>query len=271
MRRKRIFLALLGAVGLGLLALFNYFAPIQLPSLSVWTGIVSALVGIICLVKPARRPGAVMLVTGVALAAAGLLWPAPLLRVENARSKLDEIMPEYHYYEKHTLRVQAPPERVAEAIEQTTFDDIKVYYALMHVRAMAAGARIQRSKAPPQPILKVMRHPSSGFIPLHQDSREIVMGMVGQPWSSGRRPGVQDLAGFRSFNELGSVRIAFNLRITDDGGGWSTITTETRILALDDAARRTMGRYWRVIYPGTGMIRRMWLNAIGTKLVGSVA
>jgi hypothetical protein len=23
-----------------------------------------------------------------------------------------------------------------------------------------------------------------------------------------------------------------------------------------------MARYWRLIYPGTGLIRRMWLNAV---------
>jgi hypothetical protein len=32
--------------------------------------------------------------------------------------------------------------------------------------------------------------------------------------------------------------------------------------ATDDSARRKFARYWRVIYPGSALIRRMWLRAI---------
>jgi hypothetical protein len=44
-----------------------------------------------------------------------------------------------------------------------------------------------------------------------------------------------------------------------DGG--TLLTTETRVLATDEAARRRFGRYWRVIRPGSGAIRRSWLRA----------
>jgi hypothetical protein len=40
------------------------------------------------------------------------------------------------------------------------------------------------------------------------------------------------------------------------------VVGQTRIQALDDAARAVMARYWRVIDPGSGMIRRMWLRAV---------
>ena len=87
------------------------------------------------------------------------------------------------------------------------------------------------------------------------------MGMAGQPWSGGRVPPVGTAEDYAAFDRPESVKIAFNLAVRDEGGGWSRITTETRIRATDDAGRRTMARYWRVIYPGSGMIRRMWLNA----------
>jgi hypothetical protein len=44
--------------------------------------------------------------------------------------------------------------------------------------------------------------------------------------------------------------------------GGSRVTTETRILATDDGARRRFGAYWRVIYPGSALIRIGWLDAI---------
>jgi len=40
------------------------------------------------------------------------------------------------------------------------------------------------------------------------------------------------------------------------------LTTETRIYATDASSRRAFARYWRVIYPGSSLIRRMWLRAI---------
>ena len=63
------------------------------------------------------------------------------------------------------------------------------------------------------------------------------------------------------------------------GGGkiWSTLSqyadlektieknaesTETRVFATDDSARRRFAAFWRVIYPGSALIRRMWLRAI---------
>ena len=44
--------------------------------------------------------------------------------------------------------------------------------------------------------------------------------------------------------------------------GGTVLTTETRIKATDDPARRTFGRYWRVVIPGSAAIRRAWLRAI---------
>jgi hypothetical protein len=39
------------------------------------------------------------------------------------------------------------------------------------------------------------------------------------------------------------------------------LRTETRVLATDAASRRRFGRYWRVIRPGSALIRRTWLGA----------
>ena len=53
-----------------------------------------------------------------------------------------------------------------------------------------------------------------------------------------------------------------NFHIEDAGGSACLVTTETRIVATDPAARRKFGRYWRVIYPGSALIRKMWLRAV---------
>ncbi len=43
------------------------------------------------------------------------------------------------------------------------------------------------------------------------------------------------------------------------------MTTETRVFANSDDARRRFAPYWRVIYPGSAIIRHMWLSAIARR------
>jgi hypothetical protein len=40
------------------------------------------------------------------------------------------------------------------------------------------------------------------------------------------------------------------------------LTTETRVYAAGAKAVRGFAAYWRMIYPGSSLIRRMWLRAI---------
>jgi hypothetical protein len=44
------------------------------------------------------------------------------------------------------------------------------------------------------------------------------------------------------------------------------VTSETRILATDEAARSAFTRYWRIIYPGSALIRVLWLDAVERRL-----
>jgi hypothetical protein len=268
--RKSLPFVLVAAVVAGLLGVFNYFAPLDPASVTVYAGIVIALAGVACLIKSlrflglrSRRAGALLAVTGIALALVGMSWPAGTTRIAERHSRLDDFLPEYQFSERHVVRIHASPDRVSAALREVTSNDIKTMDTLTRLRAMAGG-RFVRGSSPlaARPILEILKNPRSGFLPLHEDAREIVMGMVGRPWSNGPRPKIEDAAGFGAFNAPGSVKIAFNLLVEDEGAGWSRVVTETRIRATDDSARRTMGRYWRVIYPGSGMIRRMWLNAI---------
>ena len=57
--------------------------------------------------------------------------------------------------------------------------------------------------------------------------------------------------------------MAINWRL--DG---TTLSTETRVLATDEASRRAFRRYWLVIRPFSGLIRRVWLRAIRQRAEG---
>ena len=77
-----------------------------------------------------------------------------------------------------------------------------------------------------------------------------------------RRPDVRTAQQFVDYRERGSVKMAFDFRAVEAGDGWSVVSTETRVMALDDATRSGMGRYWRLIVPGSGLLRRQWLDGI---------
>lgn len=117
--------------------------------------------------------------------------------------------------------------------------------------------------APPdKPLLEVAQHE---FLVLEEDpDRELVMGTIvvcPEPLRiSNPRP--QD---FMNFDRARSAKAAIEFRITDEGAGWSGLTTETRVFATDAATRRRFAVYWRIIYPGSALIRRTWLSAIKSR------
>jgi len=52
-----------------------------------------------------------------------------------------------------------------------------------------------------------------------------------------------------------------NFLIEQRGAG-CVVTTETRVQATDARTERRFRLYWTLIYPGSTLIRRMWLRAI---------
>jgi hypothetical protein len=67
----------------------------------------------------------------------------------------------------------------------------------------------------------------------------------------------------------GFTLATMNFVVTPDGGNGSVVSTETRVFANSAPARRRFAVYWRVIYPGSAIIRRMWLRAIQRRATSS--
>lgn len=268
-RAKLIRAAALAVVAGGGLFLLNYLAPLQWPTVAVYFGLGLALLGLAGAVVPrawsglARRSnGLAVTAGGAALIATGLLWPAPAHATAAPTTRLDAFLPEYHFVERHEVRVHAAPDRVLAALRQMTFGDIGVMRALGRIRAAAMGDRVPEGDGgmAARRVIETMSNGRTGFFPLDLGERELVFGMAGQPWNNLAKRLTP--AEFQAWAPPGNVKIAFNFAVEDAGGGWSRMVTETRVLATDDAARDKMAKYWRLIYPGSGMIRRSMLNAV---------
>ena len=259
---------LLAAIALALILLFNYWASFQPLSTLLYSGIVLALCGLANLAIPfrflgirKRAIGAIIFVAGVSLAAAALLWPAALIHVAHSRTVLDEVMPEYQFGERHSLRAHARPEQVMQAVRQSRFADMKSLRTLLKIRTVAM--RISDSGDAFQDKRVLDAFAASGYVS-GGNAHEVVM--CGGANALEKRPlqlgSLQECANYR---EPSGFKMAFNFYAEAEGDGWSTVSTETRMLALDAPTRRGMARYWRLIVPGSGLLRRQWLAAIKDK------
>ena len=269
MRRNTRFLvlALIAAVAVAGLAFVLHYVPFYGPSFLAWAGIAAALAGLVSLARPLRFLGVrtrvhalVVALCGVGLAVTAVLWPAGVTRSTRVDQRLDRFLPEYQFSETHEARVHAPMAAVVKAIREVSLADMPAAVVLLRIRA-AAGGRFHSSPPDTRPLLETMLQPGSGFLALDTaDPAELVYGMVG--FVHKPKPPITTPEQFAAFTEPGGIRVAFNLRAVPQGDGAIRLSTETRCLANGDEARRTFARYWRIIYPGSAIIRRVWLDAI---------
>jgi hypothetical protein len=69
-------------------------------------------------------------------------------------------------------------------------------------------------------------------------------------------------ATFAGIHSPGFAIAVMNFRLRSIGPSRTRLTTETRVFATDATTRRLFALYWRVIFPGSSIIRTMWLRAI---------
>jgi hypothetical protein len=152
---------------------------------------------------------------------------------------IDEVLPEYDAHKVHSIALALPPaEAIAAALATPVAADpfVRALFRLRGIRTSGTiGDALRRL----------------GLAPLVRADGEIVFGGAGTPWRPGTR--IKPFADARP----GQVRV-----VTDFRADGRSLTTETRIAAVDDAARRAFSRYWFVVGPFSGVIRRRWLRAI---------
>lgn len=222
-------------------------------------GLVSVLLPLRFMGIMTRAAGAVIMLGGLVAVAVAMLWPVPsLTRVAQRQSLLDEVLPEYHFHERHEILVHAPPERIVAVWNKVTVGELGYAEQFMRIRRMAFG----NFRRPPSLKAQSLSQTGVPGILLRQDAHEIVSGMAGSPWSGHAAGLPKNAEEFGRFSASNAVKIVFNMRVEDAGNGWSRLSTETRVLALDNSARHKMTPYWRVIYPGSSVMRSWWLDAI---------
>jgi hypothetical protein len=186
---------------------------------------------------------------------------------ERASTVLDRLVPTFQAVERHSATVAASADQVWAALSQVTTGELRLFRLLMGVRVLP-GRLVRSPRArfdADEPLLGwAVRF---GFTVLGEDARrELVFGAIGQPWrlAGGRgMVAVVDGNDFAAFDRAGYAKMAANFRLDPIAGGSAVqLTTETRVACTDPTSARRFARYWRLIRPASGAIRRSWLTAI---------
>ena len=245
----------------------------------VYLGLITMFVGGVSVLRPlrfmaidSRWQALAVMAAGLVVVVIGASLPAKEIRVAVPRTQLDQSVPAWQFNEFHSVRIAAPKEKVYTALKQVTADEILFFHTLIWLRRMGRpGPESILNPPPNMPLLEIAT--KTTFIVLAEEpGHEIVFGtLVGAP--RGWRPqGERTPDAFKALlasQQPGFAVAAMNFRLEDceahatrSNGPCTLLTTETRIYATDASSRRAFARYWRVIYPGSSLIRRMWLRAV---------
>jgi hypothetical protein len=236
-------------------------------SFLVYAGFVVALCGLFLSAEPidllhldTHRRALLFVVVGLSLSAIGFVLPARRKQISRVQSHLDEFVPVWQFDEHHAIHSVAPPERVLGAIKEVRADEIKFFRTLTWIRRGGRKARPSILNAGgSEPLIDVAT--KSGFVRLGDDSpNELVIGTVVVRPHGWHGPVTAEV--IRQGLPPGAAVGALNFIVRPDGQGGTFVSTETRVFANDPASVATFKNYWRLIYPGSAIIRHMWLRAV---------
>jgi hypothetical protein len=180
------------------------------------------------------------------------------------RLLIDDWLPRYDEREFHAREIAAPPAAVERAIRAMKPSDLRLTGVLMGLRSLPArlAGRRRPRRSSTRPLLDGMQ--TLGFVVLDElPGEQMVLGVAGKPWRP-RGDGLDSLEGpeaFRGYDAPGSVRVAWDFVLEPTSRG-TRLSTETRIAGTDADGTRTFRRYWRLVHPGSALIRLDMLRAI---------
>jgi hypothetical protein len=248
----------------------------MIDSYLVYLGFTLFVAGLLSLIRPLRflhirdrRWALAVAGLGLFVSLGVLLLPYGNKEAATHLAKLDDWMPRWQVAERHTLEVTAPPEKVFSAIRAVRADEISLFRTLIAIRRCGeSGGPENILNAPEEkPLLDVATQTT--FVLLEVEApHELVVGTIIAAPREGRVSGQLTPDLFRTRLQPGWVLATMNFAVAPNRAGGSTVSTETRIYANSPSALRRFGVYWRLIHPGSDIIRRMWLRAIRLRAEG---
>ena len=176
---------------------------------------------------------------------------------------IEEVLPSYDVRIRHAGLFCASPERCLDAAVSLDLLRFRVARALVAARSLPEGGprletlRIVDLTAPPLGWLNLGERPG----------REIVLGQIARPWQRGAQRVIpRDEEEFRQFARPGYAKIVLSAHAEPRGVGTSQLVLETRVQITDPVSRRRFRRYWRLVGPFSGLLRRLAMHRLAVQL-----
>jgi hypothetical protein len=254
-----------------------HYAHFYAPSYFFWIGAILFVAGLISLIHPldflfmAKRTIAVcVILCGLLISVSSLLWPVTSKQSPTSDQQIDGLLPVFSFNEFHEVRIKASPEEVKEVFRVTGVKDIPIVHLMMKIRGIAdeevdMSDRVSNNKAGTD----TFSTPDFNFFVVAPHEYISVMilkpNMISDNKEQPAPPEISTLEQFITFNEPGYMKVAINFRIIGTDKKETLLTTETRVEGTSKTDNYMFSRYWRVIYPGSAIIRRVWLDTIKKK------
>lgn len=164
--------------------------------------------------------------------------------------EIDHFLPKYDFSEKHDRLVNGTPRDAYDALQKIDLSQSTVIRFLLWLRGLK---------------LRTFEQIRNRFLLLHDEpSKEIVMGLIAQPWKldEGILPISKDQ--FLNFNEPNYAKAVWNFTF-EQIDNKTLVSTETRIQCTDQASKNKFRVYWFFIRPFSGLIRIEMLRLLKKK------
>jgi hypothetical protein len=185
-------------------------------------------------------------------------------------SLLEQFMPRFDTRSQHAIEIDAPAQAVFTAVEAVTVKEVRFLREFEFIRALPGLTATGRLDVPTADAPLVRSFTRGAVLLGARPPEEVLAGAIGCFWRlAGNEPVVfGSPEEFLTFTEPGFAKAVVGFRL-DPKGAEVRLTTETRFIATDDATQRLMSRYWRIIRPGSNVIRTEWLRAIRRRALSS--
>lgn len=265
------------ALALAIMFRLMHYAHFYAPSYFFWIGAILFVVGMVALMHPlnflfipSRTVAGAVLLCGLLVSVVSLFWPVQPQHSSTSNAQLDRLMPVYSFNEYHEVNVNASLEETNEAFRITGVNDIPIVHALLKMRGIADKETDLSDRASNnQAGTNTFSTPDFNFFVVAPREYIAVMILKSNIISIDKKtaapPEISTLEQFVAFHEPGYVKVTIHFRIGSTGPQETLLSTETRVEGTTKTDSYRFAPYWRVIYPGSAIIRRVWLDTIQKK------
>ncbi len=181
---------------------------------------------------------------------------------------IDELIPTPRRLEIDTIYVRAPVDRVWDRVRHGELGKSRLVRALFALRELPRRLRHEAEEPERFSIDTFAEHDGPGFrLLVDEPQQELVVGAIGKVWLP-EIPFVyvRDRATFTSFDEPGFIKVAWAVRLTPFEHGQTRVVLELRVDATDEEAWIKFVDYFRLIGPGSRLIRRVVMHELEVEL-----